>query len=209
MRRRSIMVVAFCGLLAGAMSPPAYAAVVTQLDFIAGSVDLNFGSLGTVSGSFSQNGTLVLGQYQLLPGIFPPVQVSHLSFSFFTSFGHPVLNLSTPSGTTSGNTMTVDLTSLFAGVSSTAWGSWMTPQPVGSLNIGGVATGAFDQTTNAFDIFWTYPFTGIPFLTNATFSLQGTAQLAAVPLPAAVVLFATGIAALGSVSKWRRRKSRL
>jgi hypothetical protein len=46
-----------------------------------------------------------------------------------------------------------------------------------------------------------HSFTGIPFLTSGTFSLQGTAQVGAgqvapVPLPGAVFLFGSGLAAL-------------
>jgi hypothetical protein len=50
-----------------------------------------------------------------------------------------------------------------------------------------------------------HSFTGIPFLTSGTFSLQGTAQLAAVPLPAAVWLFGSGM--IGLVSLVRRRNN--
>jgi len=37
------------------------AAVVTQLDITGGSVSLNFGSLGSVTGDFTQNGQLAWG----------------------------------------------------------------------------------------------------------------------------------------------------
>jgi hypothetical protein len=73
--------------------------------------------------------------------------------------------------------MTIDVTSLFARMSSTQWGGWMTPATFGSLNIGGIATGSFDQTTNAFNISWTHAFTGVPFLTSGNFSLKGQRNL--------------------------------
>jgi hypothetical protein len=180
------------------------AAVVTQLDITGGSVSLNFGSLGSVTGNFTQNGQLVMGQYQPLPNIFLPVNISHLTLSVFTSPGG-ALNLLAPSGQTSGSTMTANLTSLFAGLSSTQWSSWMTPATFGSLNIGGAASGTFNQATNAFNISWTHPFTGVPFLTSGNFSLQGTAQLAAVPLPAAALLFGSGL--LGLVGIIRKKLS--
>ena len=176
---------------------PAQSAIVTQLDIIGGAVDLNFGSLGHVSGNFTQDGQLVMGQYQPLPNIFTPIPIgSHFTFSIFTSPGQPALNLPPPSGTTMGETMTVDLSSLFVGLSSTQWGSWRTPATFGSLNIGGNATGTFSETTNAFNISWTHAFTGVPFLTSGNFSLKGTAQLATVPLPGALLLFGSGAAAL-------------
>jgi len=174
----------------------AHAATITQLDITSESVSLNFGTLGTLSGTFNQSGQLIMGQFQPTPNIFPPIQLSHLTFSIFSSSGQSLLNLPPPSGTTSGNTMTVNVSSLFAGMSSTQWGTWMTPATFGSLNIGGTAIGSFDQTANAFNISWTHAFTGVPFLTSGNFSLQGTAQLAAVPLPAAALLFGSGLIGL-------------
>jgi two-component system response regulator RegX3 len=171
---------------------PAQAAIVTQLDITGGSISLNFGILGSVSGNFTQIGQLVMGQYQPLPHIVPPVTVGGHTFSIFTSNqpfpgnpgGAPV-----PTGTTSGSTMTVDLRSLFAGVTGPLLNS--------TLNIGEPTTGSFNAVTNAFDIGWTQPFTGlgVPFLTSGNFSLHGTAQVAAapVPLPAAVLLFGSGL----------------
>lgn len=179
---------------------PSEAAVVTQLDITSEAVSLNFGVLGTLSGTFNQNGQLIMGQFQPTPNIFPPVLLgSHLTFSIFSSSGQPLLNHPPPSGTTSGSTMTVDLSSLFAGMSSTQWGSWMTPATFGSLNIGGTATGSFNQATNAFNVSWTHAFTGVPFLTSANFNLQGTTQLAAVPLPAAALLFGSGLIGFAGV----------
>ena len=210
MKNRSTMKRSVMGLCAGLAlcfaTLPAQAATVTQLDITSESVSLNFGSLGILSGSFNQNGQLIMGQFQPTPNIFPPVLLgSHLTFSIFSSSGQPVLNLLPPSGMTTGSTMTADLSSLFAGLSSTQWGSWMTPATFGSLNIGGIATGSFNQATNAFNISWTHAFTGIPFLTSGTFSLQGTAQVAAVPLPAAALLFGSGL--LGLAGALRKKLS--
>ena len=97
--------------------------------------------------------------------------------------------------------MTADLQSLFAGVTSTGW-SWVNTNPLmASLNIGGIASGTFNDTTNAFNISWTRAFTGVPFLTSGNFSLQGTAQLAAVPLPAAALLFGSGLLGLAGAMR--------
>jgi hypothetical protein len=174
---------------------PAQAATVTQLDLTGGSISLNFGTPGSTTGNFTADGQLLMNQFQPPPNIFNPLTISHLTFSIFTSSGG-ALDLPAPTVETSGMTLTADLQSLFAGVSSTGW-TWVNSSPLmASLNIGGLATGSFNEMTSAFDISWAGPFTGIPFLTSGTFSLQGTAQLAAVPLPGAVALFGSGLAGL-------------
>ena len=208
MKTRTIAVFALlCAMAVGLMDTnKAHAATITQLNITSESASLNFGTLGILSGTFTQNGQLIMGQFQPTPNIFAPVNLGgHLTFSVFSSAGQPVFNLPTPSGTTAGSTMTVNLSSLFAGLSSTQWGGWMTPATFGSLNIGGTATGSFNQATNAFDISWTHGFTGIPFLQSGTFRLQGIAQVAAVPLPAAALLFGSGL--LGLAGAMRKRMS--
>lgn len=183
------------------------AATVTQLDITGGSVKLDFGGLGIIDKSFTQPGTVVMDRYQPSPQIFVPVPIGHdLAFSLFTKPGMPAGHFPPPSGTTSGSGMTVNFTSLFAGVSSAQWSSWMTPNIFGSLNIGGIATGSFDQRTQEFDISWTHALTGIPCLTSWTFSLHGIAQIASVtpepvPLPGAVFLFGSGMAALVGIAR--------
>jgi len=181
---------------------PAQAAVVTQLDITSGSVNLNFGSLGSIIGNFNANGQLIMNQFQPLPNIFNPITISHLTFSIFTSNGG-VLNLPAPTGETSGAALTANLQSLFAGVTSTGWG-WVNTNPLmASLNIGGNAAGSFNELTNAFDISWTRSFSGVPFLTSGTFTLQGTAQVAAVPLPGALFLFGSGLIGLAGAMRKR------
>ena len=183
---------------------PSQAAEVTQLDITGGSISLNFGSLGSINGNFTADGQLVMNQFQPLPNIFDPITISHLTFSIFTNNGG-ALNLPAPTAQTSGATMTANLQSLFAGVTSTGW-SWVNTNPaMASLNLGGLATGTFNDTTNAFNISWTHAFTGVPFLTSGNFSLQGTAQLAAVPLPAAALLFGSGL--IGLAGALRRKLS--
>ncbi len=184
---------------------PAQAASVTQLDITGGSINLNFGVLGSVSGTFTQNGQIVMGQYQPLPNIFTPITLSHLTFSLFTSNGG-ALNLPAPTAQTTGAVMTADLQSLFVGVTSTGW-AWVNTNPqMASLNFGGNATGSFNELTNAFDVSWTKSFTGysIPFLQSGTFSLQGSAQLAAVPLPGALLFFGSGLMGMLGFRKTRQ-----
>jgi hypothetical protein len=187
------------------------AAVVSQLDIAGGSISLDFGSLGTLAGSFTQTGQLVMGQYQPPPNIIDPITIGHLMFSIFTSDGGS-LNLPPPTAETSGTTITADLRSLFAGVTnaSSGWGGILGGghMPLNlSLNIGGHATGSFNEGTKAFGISWTHPFTGIPYLTSGTFSLHGTAQLAPVPLPAAAWLFGSGIIGLWGVAGRQNSRS--
>ncbi len=199
--RGSVMAL-LMGLALWVLPAPGQAAVVTQLDITGGSMSLNFGSLGTVTGNFTANGQLLMNQFQPTPNIFTPITLSHLTFSLFTGSGG-ALNLPAPTALTSGSTMTADLRSLFAGVTSTGW-SWVnTNSGMASLNIGGIATGSFNELTNAFDVSWSRTFTGVPFLTSGTLSLRGTAQVAAVPLPGAVLLFGTG---LGGLLLTRARK---
>lgn len=179
---------------------PSQALDVTQLDITGGSISLNFGALGSINGNFTNDGQLLMNQFQPPPNIFDPITISHLTFSIFSSSGG-ALNLPAPTGQTSEatGTMTANLQSLFAGVTSTGWGWVNTNSQMASLNIGGLASGTFSETTNAFDISWTRAFTGIPFLTTGTFSVQGTAQVAAVPLPAAALLFGSGLVGLAGV----------
>ena len=179
------------------------AAIVTQLDIAGGSISLNYGTLGRLDGSFTANGELLMNQFQPAPNIVDPITIGHLTFSIFTSSGG-TLHLVAPTAQTSGATMTANLQSLFAGVTSTGWSGLLTSPPTplsASLNIGGSATGSFNEITNAFDVSWTHSFTGIPFLTSGTFSLQGTAQLAAVPLPGALFLFGSGLATLVGLAR--------
>jgi hypothetical protein len=171
--------------------------VVTQLDLMGGSVELNFelGSVGRALGHvFEQKGALLMGQYQPVPDIFPPVTRGLFTFSLFTS---GVQGAPPPSAAIDGSQITVDLSSLFFGISRgdrlKAW------------HIGGVATGIFDPETAAFSIGWDHLFGDRPFLRSATFTLQGKAILAEVPIPAGLVLFATGLAISAVVLARRRR----
>jgi len=202
MKTRTIAVFALlCAMAVGLMDTSrAHAATITQLDITGGSVNLNFGSLGSIIGNYNTNGQLIMNQFQPLPNIFNPVTISHLTLSIFTSKGGG-LKLPVPTGETSGATLTANLQSLFAGFTSTGW-SWVNTDPkMASLNIGGNAAGSFNALTNAFDISWTRSFSGVPYLTSGTFTLQGTAQVAVVPLPGALFLFGSGVLGLAGAMR--------
>ncbi|MBK9307746.1 MAG: hypothetical protein IPM58_11820 [Nitrospira sp.] len=167
------------------------AATVTELDFTSGSVSLKNSSGGTIlSSNFTTNGQIVMGQYQPLPNIIAPVPLGPYTFALFTGGPNPV-----PASSTSGSTITADLTSL--GGQLTGLGTNL------SLTVGGNATGTFNDTTNAFTgLSWTRSLSGLAGLPTGwnrfslQFTLNGTAELAAVPLPAAALLFGSGLAGL-------------
>ncbi len=170
------------------------AATVTELDFTGGSVVLKNSSGGTIlSSNFTTNGHIVMGQYQPLPDIIAPVPLGPYTFSLFTGGPNPV-----PTSSTSGSTITADLTALGARLTGP-----LLPSTGVALNIGGNATGAFNDTTDTFTgLSWTRSLSGLTGLPTGwnrfslQFTLNGTAQLAAVPLPAAALLFGSGLAGL-------------
>jgi len=193
-----------CLLLALTTWPAAsaQAALVTQLDFTHGSIGLMNGSTTVLSASFAQNGTIVMGQYQPLPNIIPPISLGPYTFSLFTGGPDPF-----PSSSTSGGTIAADLTSLSAGVT----GPLLPPSPGLAMNIGGHAAGSFNPSTNAFtNLSWSHVLSGSGLPAgwgglSLIVNLNGTAQLAAIPLPGAVLLFVTGLS--GVVAARRRRLS--
>ncbi len=168
---------------------PAMAETVTQLNITGGTLDFNLGALGNVSGSFNQTGTLVMGSFQSAPPVLPSFLVDGHAFSLYTDSAAGLL--SAPSAQTSGTTLTADLSSLFALITG--------PRLNGALNIGGLASGTYDPLTGAFSLSWTHVYD----LSTADLSLNGTADVAPVPLPAAVGFFTTGL--LGVMRVARRR----
>ncbi|ALA61150.1 hypothetical protein [Nitrospira moscoviensis] len=158
---------------------------VTHLELTGGSVDIGGRLSRKLARLFEQPGLLLLNEYQPGPDIVDPIVRGRRTFSLFTS---GVQGNAPPTAIISGDTITVDLSSLFFGVSRgdrlRAW------------NIGGVATGTFNPDTLEFCLTWDHLF-GNRRLGTATFSLQGialTTPTAPVPLITTFVLFATGLA---------------
>lgn len=179
----------------------AEALTVSELDFSSGSITLKNGATTVLSSSFTKNGQILMGQYQPLPNIIPSLPLGPYTFTLFTGGPSPV-----PSSSTSGSTLTADLTAL---------GGKLTGPliPVGGVtfNIGGNAAGIFNAVTNTFTgLTWTHNLGGTSGLPStwgdpANLSLQltlsGTAQIASVPLPGAALLFLSGVSGLAMVRK--------
>ena len=175
------------------------ATTINELDFTSGSVALKLGSTTLATANFTTTGEIVMGQYQPLPDIIAPISITvpfvgTYTFSLFTSGPNP-----TPSGNTSGSNIAADLTALSAGLT----GPGLPAAPGLAVNIGGSAVGSFNNLTDAFTgLTWSRTLNsivGLPvFLQGKTleFTLNGTAQLAAVPLPGAAILFGSGLAGL-------------
>ena len=155
----------------------------------------------------AQEGTITVGQYQPMPDIVSPITKGHRTFSLFTS---GVNGAAAPSATISGSSITMDLSSLFFGVSrGDSFLAW---------NIGGIAQGVFNPETSEFSLSWTHVFDSERGRgkhgwshddRTATFFLQGRAVGLAptpVPLPASLLLFAGGFAVIGGLA-WQKRRA--
>ena len=192
MKKQAVVMALLLAVVFGGRA--AEAAEVTQLNITGGSIMLSLGPFGPVGGSFTQNGTVVMGMYQPPPNIFPPLLLHDHTVQLVTD---PSLGAPPPSGATTGTTINVNLTSLMAQVSG--------PAINGALDIGGLATGSFDPGTGLFHLAWShdYPIPPVPFLVSGDFSLDGTANVAPVPLPGVVILFATGLAGIAGLARRR------
>jgi len=203
----------------GGLINSADAALVTQLDFTSGATSAGFPHGHKLDKLLDQEGTLLMGQYQALGQIVDSITKGHKTYSLFTS---GLNGASAPSAMLNGNSITVDLSSLFFG--------WQRGDQIRAWNIGGQATGLFNPQTSEFSLSWEHLFNngnhhnstdkhrnneslmgmqqtnGHP----ATFFLQGTAivQAAApVTIPATLYLYATGVLGLGSWSWIARRRN--
>jgi hypothetical protein len=175
---------------------PAHAETVSFLNITGGSVSFQIDSLPPISGSYTHPFTLLMGEYQA-PALLPPLTVAGHTFSLFTNPGPGPTPIPAPTGQITGTTIAVNLSSLFAGING--------PILNGMLGIGGPASGSFNPETGAFHISWVrlYNPGPLPFLSQVDFSLVGTVPPAAVPIPASVVLMATGLTALIALARRR------
>jgi hypothetical protein len=192
MNLHKILIALFISLLFCIYTTSVRADTVSQLDITGGGLTLNLGPLGSITGNFIQNGTLVMGQFQPPPNIFPPISIDGHIFSILTDSSNGLFT--PPSAQVSGTTMTADLSSLFAGITG--------PKINGMLNIGGLATGTYDPGTGQFSLSWTRVYTDV---SSFDMNLQGTTELAPVPLPATLGLFLTGLFALAAFLGFGRR----
>jgi len=197
------------------------AATVTSLDVSGGLFNMGapvYNADGTVNGASSVIGahTMNMGVYTgdeaeitaaNVAGTLPTTGYVNWAFGYFgnvTNFstaasnqagvvgGGPVLSGETDDAM---GTITLDLSSFFANWNGT------------SFNQGSAGTvGTYDATTGDFTVGWNQLIVGGAFDGKTGYwELSGTANVAAVPVPAAVWLFGSGLVGLAGVA--RRRKA--
>ena len=183
------------------------AMVVTQLELTGGSTSYDGRFHRLADRLLDRDGTILVGQYQSMQDIVSPVTKGHRTFSLFTS---GVNGAAAPFATINGSSITVDLSSLFFGVSR--------GDSLRAWNIGGLAQGVFNPETSEFMLSWNHVFGDEAFKgkhgwqqddRTARFFLQGKAVGLAptpVPLPASLLLFACGFALIGGLL-WRNQSS--
>lgn len=184
----------------------AEAMIVTQLDLTGGSSTYDGKFHRVLDRLIDQDGTIVMGQYQPGPDIVSPITKGRKSFSLFTS---GVSGADAPSATIDGSSITVDLSSLFFGVSR--------GDSLRAWNIGGLAHGLFDPETSEFMLSWNHILGDGAFKERhgwshddraARFFLQGKVvgfDPAPVPLPGSFVIFVTGLGGGAGFLWWNRR----
>lgn len=182
------------------------AMVVTQLELTGGSTSYDGRFHRLADRLLNRDGTIVVGQYQSMQEIVSPITKGHGSFSLFTS---SVNGAAAPFAAINGSSITVDLSSLFFGVSR--------GDSLRAWNIGGLAQGVFNPETSEFMLSWNHVFDNEGFRgrhersqddRTARFFLQGKAVGLAptpVPLPASLLFFASGFMGLGGLAFRKRR----
>ena len=181
------------------------AMVVTQLDLTGGSTNYDGRFSRVAERLLDREGTILMGQFQPRPDIVSPITRGERTFSLFTS---GVNGAAAPSAAINGSSITVDLSSLFFGVSR--------GDSLRAWNIGGIAQGVFNPETSEFILSWTHVFDSVSGRgrtgwshddRTARFFLQGKAiglGPTPVPLPASLLLFAGGFAMIGGLLRRNR-----
>lgn len=174
--------------------------LVTKLELTGGSIDYDGGFSHKLGRLLNQTGQLVMTDYQPIGDLVPSILRGDQTYSLFTSGfnGGPA-----PSAVIDGSSITVDLSSLFYGVShGDHFEIW---------NIGGTATGTFDPDTLNFSLTWEHLLGDRHKDDPATFSFQGkvitAGNPAPVPLAQAFVLFVTGLVILMGI-RWQGGRAR-
>lgn len=184
----------------------AQALVATQLDLTGGSTSYDGRFHRVLDHLIDRDGSIFMGQYQPTPDIVSPITKGQKTFSIFTS---GVNGAAAPSATIDGSSITVDLSSLFFGVSR--------GDSLRAWNIGGLAHGLFNPETSEFMLSWNHVFSNGAFKMenawshddqSARFFLQGRVvglDPSPVPLPASLLLFITGLGGVVGLI-WRNRR---
>lgn len=194
MKRYTVLLFIGIVLAHSLMASSAEAMIATQSDLTDGAARFDGRRHHMLDRLLGQEATLVIGQYQPMGEIVPSITRGRRTFSLFTSGldGAPA-----PSATIAGSSITVDLSSLFVGMSR--------GDAYQIRNIGGLATGMFDPETREFSLSWDHLFDGRKHERLVTFVLRGVIDTGPQPvaIPAGLVLYATGLLGLGS---WIRRR---
>ncbi len=172
------------------------AAMMTQLELTGGAVNYDGKYHAMMDRVLGQEGTLKLGQFQAIGELLPSLDKACETYSLFTS---GFTGEAAPTATISGSSISIDLSSLFFGISrGDSHKTW---------NIGELATGQYNPETKEFTVSWDHLFEGGKQEGLATFFLKGIAEMGSQPvaIPASLVLYATGLFGVGSLTWWRKR----
>ena len=183
--------------LALSVAEPAGAMTVTQVELTGGAVNYDGKYHKMMDRLLGEPGTLKLGQFQAIGDLVKSIATEcKTSYSLFTS---GFTGESAPSATINGSSISLDLSSLFFGVDrGDSHKTW---------NIGEMATGQYNPETREFTVSWNHMFSNDKHGAQAAFFLKGRVEGDSQPvaIPAAMVLYATGLFGLGSLAWWKRQ----
>ena len=175
---------------------PAGAMTVTQVELTGGAVNYDGKYHEMMDRLLGEPGTLKLGQFQAIGDLVKSITAEcKTSYSLFTS---GFTGSAAPSATITGSSIALDLSSLFFGASrGDSHKTW---------NIGELATGQYNPETREFTVSWNHMFSSDEHGGPATFFLKGLVggDPQPVAIPAAMVLYATGLFGLGLWTYKRR-----